>query len=303
MNQCTVSKIANFLETTFYGKDFVINKVTALNSVQHRSFSFSKTQKAQLKDIESLILVPLGYTLDLESKATVIFVKNPRLSFAKVLSRFFTKKLDGKIDISSRIGKNCSFQEDLSVGMNCVIGNNVSIGKNTIINHNVVIGDNTTLGDNCYVKSGAIIGEDGFGFDFEEDGTPVRIPHLGNVEIADNVEIGANTVIARATLGSTKIAKNVKIDDHVFIAHNCLVGENTMIIAFAEISGSVVMGENCWIGPNCSVIQKVTIGDNVTVGIGAIVTKNIDAHKKVMGLDALGLRSLLRVKKRISYGE
>jgi len=144
---------------------------------------------------------------------------------------------------------------------------------------------------------------DGFGFDFEEDGTPVRIPHIGNVIIGNNVEIGAKNTIARGTIDNTVIANNVKIDDQVHIAHNCFIGNNTIITACVEISGSVTIGENCWIGPNCSIIQKVTIGDNTTIGIGSIITKDIEANKKIMGLESLELRPLLKVKKRIEYGK
>ncbi len=298
-----VSNIATFLEVDFYGKDFTVCDATSLDNIKDNTLSFSKNKVLEGIDTHTLILVPLDFEYRADSVYSVIKVKNPRLTFAKVVNNFFITKKKNKIDKTAIIGSNCKIERTVSIGAFCKIGDNVIIGKNTIIKNSVIIEDNTFIGNSCYIKSGAILGEDGFGFDFEEDSTPVRIPHIGNVTIGDNVEIGSNTVIARGTLDNTIINDNVKIDDHVFIAHNCLVGKNTVIIAFAEISGSVIVGKNCWIGPNCSIIQKVKIGDNVMVGIGAVVTKNIDSNKKVMGLDALGLKNLLKLKKRISYGK
>ena len=300
----TISKIAEFLNESFYGSNFSINKPTSLEEIEDNTLVFSKS-KTLTTDLsyKSLILCPLDFEYIDNSVYTVIKVKNPRLIFAKVVNEFFINNNNKGIDQSSSIGIECKIEKHVGIGKNTIIGNNVTIGKNTIIKHNVVIFDNTTIGENCYIKSGSIIGEDGFGFDFEEDKTPIRIPHIGNVEIGDNVEIGANTVISRGTLGSTTIGNDVKIDDQVFIAHNCKIGQKTLIIAFAEISGSVVIGENCWIGPNSSIIQKVNIGDGVTIGIGAIVVNSVESNKKVMGLDALDLRKLLKLKKRIEFGK
>lgn len=224
------------------------------------------------------------------------------MEFAKVLQNFFVKPKKSTIHQSTFIGKNSKIDKSVSIGANCVIGKNVKIGRNTIINHNVIVHDNSIIGDNCYIKSGAIIGEDGFGFSFDED-IPIRLPHIGIINIGENVEIGSNTVIARGTLDDTVIEKNVKIDDQVFIAHNCYIGKNTIICACAEISGSVTMGNNCWIGPNASIIQNVFIGSNATVGIGTVITKNVNNQEKVMSLEGLSLRKLINVKKLVKYGK
>ena len=303
MKPIYVSDIADFLTAEKYGENFSIVKVTSLDKAEDNSMVFSKKKKIDGITTKTLILVPLDFEYDENCSYSVIKVKNPRLSFAKVVNKFFIKEDKKGIENSTTIGTNCKIDVSVSIGSNCTIGDNVIIGKNTRINNNVVIYDNTIIGENCYIKSGAIIGEDGFGFDFEEDGTPVRIPHIGRVKIGDNVEIGAKSTIARATLETTLIESNVKIDDQVHIAHNCKIGKNTIITACVEISGSVSIGQNCWIGPNSSIIQKVKIGDNVTIGIGSIVTKDIEDNKKIMGLEGLDLRSLLKVKKRIEYGK
>jgi len=296
-------EIAEFLNSALIGKDLDIYTASSLSGLKKNSISFAKKNNLKIdKKTDALILVPLEYN-HTEEHLSVIKVKNPRLAFAKVLNKYFAKKVSNGIDASSKIGKNCTIDKSVVIGANCIIGNNVQIKSNTVINHNVIISDNTIIGENCYIKSGTVVGEDGFGFDFEADGTPVRIPHLGSVVIGDNVEIGAKCTIARGTLDNTIIQDNVNIDDQVHIAHNCLIGQKTIITACAEISGSVTIGNGCWIGPNSSIIQKVKIGDNVTIGIGAIVTHSIESGKKVMGLDALDLRSLLKLKRRIEFGK
>jgi UDP-3-O-[3-hydroxymyristoyl] glucosamine N-acyltransferase len=138
-----------------------------------------------------------------------------------------------------------------------------------------VIADDVKIGRHCLIRSNSVIGEEGFGFEYEEDGTPIRIPHLGSVEIGDFVEIGNFTAIARGTLKNTIIHSHVKIDNLVHIAHNCIIGEKSMVIACAEVSGSSIVGKKCWLGAGCSTMQKIKIGDNCLIGIGAVVLKDV----------------------------
>jgi len=301
MGDVRASAIASFLETSLHGEDIVIQGVSSLDALESYTLGFSKSIHLRI-DLKALLLVPWDFTTE-EQIFSYIRVENPRLVFAKVLEHFFVDKIVYERDSTSIIGDNCTIAKEVKIAKYCVIGDNVSIGKGSVINNHVVIGNNTIIGEKCYIKSGSIIGEEGFGFDFEDDGRPVRIPHIGNVVIGDEVEIGAKNTIARATLGSTKIADNVKIDDQVHIAHNCSIGKNTIITACVEISGSVHIGEKCWIAPNVSIIQKVSIGDNVTIGIGAVVTKEIEDNKKIMGLEGLELRPLMKLKRRIDYGK
>lgn len=303
MQKINVEQVAEFLNSQFLGENIVLDKATSLDNVEDNTLVFSKSSKNLVMKKKCLILVPLDFDYLDNCLYAIIKVENPRLSFAKVVNEFFIKNNEIGISKSTKIGSNCNIHSSVSIGENCVIGNNVLIEEGTIINHNIVISDNIKIGKNCYIKSGAILGEDGFGFDFEKDGTPIRIPHIGRIEIGDNVEIGCNTVIARGTLNNTKIEDSVKIDDQVFIAHNCKIGKNTVIIAFAQISGSVVIGENCWIGPNSSIIQKIKIGNNVTIGIGSVITEDIHDNKKIMGLESIDLRNLVKFKRRIEYGK
>ncbi len=124
-------------------------------------------------------------------------------------------------------------------------------------------------GSNC------VIGSSGFGYERDENGIPVRMPHLGNVVIGENVEIGSNVCVDRAVIGSTVIGDNVKIDNLVHVAHGAKIGKNTLIVAGAVIGGSVDIGENCFIGMNASIKNKVKIGNNVTIGAGAVVLKDV----------------------------
>ena len=165
------------------------------------------------------------------------------------------------------------------------------------MNNHVVIESNTIIGENCYIKSGAIIGEEGFGFEVDENNIPLRFPHIGNVVIGDNVEIGAKTTISRATLDSTIIKDNVKIDDQVFIAHNVEIDENTMIVACSEISGSTKIGKNCWIGPNCTIKDGLIVGDNVFLGIACNISKDIKSNTKLGTMTNLSLRDIVKLNK------
>lgn len=277
--------IARFLSTELVGSDYPVESVAALNKATTHSLVFAKSAKFQLDPYcHCVIICPLESTWGKENMScSLIKVNNPRLAFAKVLTQFFEKKSNAGISANAIIGQGCQIDSTVFIGNHCVLGDNVSIGPRSIINHNVVIADNTVIGSDCYIKSGAILGEDGFGFDFEEDKTPIRVPHLGNVVIGNYVEIGANNTIARATLGSTIISDYVKCDDQVHIAHNCSIGEATIITAQAEISGSVNVGKHCWIGPNAAIMQKVSIGDHATIGIGSIVLRTVKAGTTVFG--------------------
>jgi UDP-3-O-[3-hydroxymyristoyl] glucosamine N-acyltransferase len=219
-----------------------------------------------------------------------IISDNPRLDFALAVQEFFVAKLPPRVADSVCLGNNVFIGQNVTIGEYSVIGSNVVIGDGTEIRHHVVINDNSVIGRNCLIKSNTVIGEEGFGFERDEQGRPIRIPHLGKVVIGNQVEVGASTVIARGTLDNTIIQDNVKIDDKVFIAHNVFIGENSVIIAEAQISGSAKVGVNSWVGPNSSVMNGINIGANCFVGLGAVVTKSIPDNVVVVGNPARILR-------------
>jgi UDP-3-O-[3-hydroxymyristoyl] glucosamine N-acyltransferase len=179
------------------------------------------------------------------------------------------------------------------IGQNVVIENGCVIGEKTVIEHNVVLHAGTRIGKNSRIRSCSSIGGDGFGFERLADGTPLRFPHLGGVFIGDNVEVGSCTTIARGTLSDTVIEDNVKIDNLVHVAHNCVIRDGAFIIACAELSGGVTVGKNAWIAPNSCTHQKITIGENSLVGLGAVVTKDVPDRCVYAGNPAKKIRSLI----------
>ncbi len=192
------------------------------------------------------------------------------------------------------VGKNTKIGNNVKIYPNTFIGDNVIIGNNTVLFSGVRIYSETEIGENCTIHAGTIIGSDGFGFAPNTDGTYNKVPQIGNVIIEDNVEIGAGTTIDRATLGSTIIRKGVKLDNQIQIAHNVEIGENTVIAAQSGIAGSTKVGKNCMIGGQVGIVGHLVIGDYVKIQAQSGVTKNIESNKAVQGTPALGYTEFLK---------
>lgn len=184
------------------------------------------------------------------------------------------------------VGENVKLGDNVKIYPNTYIGDNTIIGNNTIIFSGVKIYSETVIGANCKIHSGAIIGADGFGFAPDENGAYKAIPQIGNVIIEDNVDIGSASTIDRATLGSTIIRKGVKLDNQIQIAHNVEVGENTVIASQTGIAGSTKIGKNCMIAGQVGVSGHLKIGDNVKVLAQAGISKNIKDNQIVNGTPA-----------------
>lgn len=217
-----------------------------------------------------------------------LIVEKPRKSFASILNHFLIKKeLFGTISSSSVIDPSVILDKStVIIGANVVIEENVIIGKYVSIGHNTVIKNGTIIQNNVKIGSNNTIGGVGFGYEPNEEGEYELIPHVGNVLIEDFVEIGNNTCIDRAVLGSTKLSRNVKVDNLVHIAHGVQVGENSLVIANAMVAGSVIIGKNVWIAPSSSIRQKLTIADDSVVGMGSVVVKNVGKGDVVAGVPA-----------------
>ena len=222
------------------------------------------------------------------SKINLILTENPRLFFSTLLSNFFVpKRKYGVIHSSAVIDSSVIYNsKEVIIEPNVVIESNVVIGKDVIIGANTIIKADTIISSNVKIGSNCTIGGVGFGYEKNENGEYEVIPHIGNVVLKDCVEIGNNTCIDRAVIGSTILHKNVKVDNLVHIAHGVEVGENSLIIAHAMIAGSVKIGTNSWIAPSSSIRQKLIIGNNVTVGMGSVVVKNVLDDDIVAGVPA-----------------
>ncbi|NRT14709.1 UDP-3-O-[3-hydroxymyristoyl] glucosamine N-acyltransferase [Flavobacterium sp. 28A] len=188
----------------------------------------------------------------------------------------------------SYIGDNVVIGNNVKIYPNCFIGDNVAVGDNVTIFAGAKIYSESKIGNGCTIHSGSIIGADGFGFAPNSDGSYKKIPQIGNVIIEDNVDIGSCTTIDRATMGSTIIRKGVKLDNQIQVAHNVEIGENTVIAAQTGIAGSTKIGKNCMIGGQVGIAGHLTIGDNVRIQAQAGVGRNIKSNETLQGSPSFG---------------
>lgn len=185
------------------------------------------------------------------------------------------------------IGDNVKISDNVKIFPNSYIGDNVSIGENTILFAGAKVYSECVIGSNCVINSGAIIGADGFGFAPNENGEYSKVPQTGNVILEDHVDIGAATTIDRATLGSTIIRRGVKLDNQIQIAHNVEIGKNTVIAAQTGVAGSTKIGENCVIGGQVGIVGHITIGNNVKIQAQSGIGRNVKDNEMLQGSPAL----------------
>lgn len=191
------------------------------------------------------------------------------------------------------VGENAQIGKEVMIHSNAHIGENVKIGEGTVIHSGVRIYSESQIGKNCIIHSNTVVGADGFGFTPKADGTLEKVPQIGNVIIEDNVEIGSSCTIDRATLGSTIIRAGVKLDNQIQIAHNVEIGENTVIASQTGIAGSTKIGKNCMIGGQVGIVGHLKIGDFVQIQAQSGVNNNVPDQSKIYGspsMDATDFR-------------
>ena len=196
---------------------------------------------------------------------------------------------DAYVGAFAYIGKGCRIAPGAKIYPQAYLGDNVSVGKDSIIYSGVKIYHGCKVGERCIIHSGAVIGADGFGF-APVDGHYDKIPQIGNVEIGDDVEIGANTTVDRAMMGSTRIANGVKLDNLIQIAHNCTVGESTVMAAQAGVAGSTHIGSHCMIGGQVGLAGHITVGDGAQIAAQSGTQKSVMAGARLFGSPAMDLR-------------
>ncbi|MBV2246346.1 MAG: UDP-3-O-(3-hydroxymyristoyl)glucosamine N-acyltransferase [Lentimicrobium sp.] len=263
---------------------------------------------------------------------TLIRVDNAYTAFATLLDHY-SKLVSGKkgisvhaaIDESARLGEECYIGDFVSIGENVKIGDRVKIYPGSVLGDNVTVGNDTIIyagvkiyafcevGESCTIHAGVVIGADGFGFAPQNDQHYEKVAQIGNVIIKNNVEIGANTTIDRATLGSTIIHQGVKLDNLIQIAHNVEIGENTVIAAQSGIAGSTRLGKNCMIGGQVGLTGHLIIGNNVKIAAQSGISTNVADDAIIMGSPAFDIslyrktyvhfRNLSKIVERINVLE
>lgn len=299
----TLGQLANLLDATLIGNpDHQISGIASLQNAKHGQVSFVLSSRYQLVESSwyEKKLMSTQATAIVLSPAHVekcpvdkLVVDNPYSGYMKLANLFAYKpKLAAGIHSSAVIGTGCNIHATARIGANCSIGDNVTIGADTVIHAGASIGDHVHIGNDCTIwsnvtlyyevevgdhveiHSGAVIGSDGFGMFRDQDGWK-KLPQIGSVSIGNHVEIGANTTIDRGTIDNTVIEDGVKLDNQIQIAHNVVIGANTVIAGCVGIAGSVKIGKNCMLGGAVGIADNVEITDNVILTGMANVQKSI----------------------------
>lgn len=246
----------------------------------------SKKYETLARSIEAgTIICPPDFDSALSQKNIVcVFVDNPRQAFQKILTEYFLPPKKTGISPTARIHESAKIGKNVFVGDYVVIEENCEIGDESEIGHHTVLHARTKVGSKSILGCHNTIGGAGFGYEMNEDLKAYEfIPHLGNVVIGNQVEIGNSTCIDRGVLGSTVLEDHVKVDNLVHIAHNVLIKRGSLIIANAMISGSCVIEEAAWIAPSSSTLQKIRIGQKAVVGLGSVVMRDVEPMTTVAG--------------------
>jgi UDP-3-O-[3-hydroxymyristoyl] glucosamine N-acyltransferase len=270
-----VSQIAEIFGLTIVGNATVVDTLGGLNNAPENALYWSK-------NAENLAKIQTGVVIcnhqDYKKIAPVpeacyLLCDNPRLTFSKVVYRFFKNLLP---DYETNCVDDFRARTDLSIGQNVFIGKDVEIGAGTKIAPNVVIYPKTKIGENCLIQIGASIGTEGLGLEKDpETDTLLKFPQIGGVVLEDFVEIGPYSTIRRSALNNTIIGKSTKIGSYCNVGHNCVLGTNNIITSNVIIAGSTKIGNDNFLGIACSIKHGMNIGNNATIGQGSVVVKHV----------------------------
>jgi len=302
----TAKQIAELLEGRVEGNpDVRVHSLSKIEDGEPGTLSFLANPKytSYIYNTQaSIVLVNNDFVSEQAFHTTLIRVEDAYGAFAKLLETYYEiRQVKPGVSEKASIADSATIGEDTYIGPLAFVGENSTIGSNVKIYPQVYIGDNVNIGDNtviyagvtiycdckignsCILHSGAVIGADGFGFAPLESKHYKKVIQVGNVVIEDDVEIGANTTIDKATLGSTIIHKGAKLDNLIQVAHNVEIGENTVIAAQTGISGTVKIGNNCLIGGQVGISGHLTIGNDVKIAAQSGISKNIQDGEILMG--------------------
>lgn len=314
----TAAHIADLLEGTIVGDSSA--KITGPSKIEEGfegAISFLSNPKYEhyiYTTKSSAVLVSNDFEPSQKLDCTLIKVENVYDALAKLLQHFNQNEVQkeeiselafvhktAKIGTQSSVGHFASIGSETTIGDNCrigdqvFIGNKVTIGQNCRLYPGVKLYDGCIIGNNCIIHANTVVGSDGFGFAPKEDGTYSKLPQIGNVVIEDDVEIGANTVIDRATMGSTLIEKGVKLDNLIQIAHNVKIGKNTVIAAQTGVAGSTTIGTNSIIGGQVGIVGHLKLANKIMIQAKSGVSSNItEEGKKLYGYPAIDYQKYLK---------
>lgn len=315
----TAKEIAGLIGGTIDGNpDVKVNRLARIEDGEPEALSFLANPKYYqyiYTTRSSIVLVQSDFESLQPIACTLIRVNDPYTAFANLLE-IYDKMRKGKTGTSSlssiaksaKIGANAYIGDFVVISDNAIIGDDVRIYPHTYVGENVKIGSGTTInpgvviyydcqiGNNCTIHGGTIIGADGFGFAPQSDNNYKKVAQIGNVIIEDNVEIGANTTIDRATLGSTIVRRGVKLDNLIQVGHNVEIGENTIIAAQSGIAGSTKVGKNCMLGGQVGLAGHIVIADDVKIGAQAGLASTV--HKPgsiLLGAPAIDISRYRRI--------
>jgi UDP-3-O-[3-hydroxymyristoyl] glucosamine N-acyltransferase len=315
----TVEQIAQMLKGEVIGdKSLKVSQLAKIEEGSTGSISFLANPKYEqfiYTTKASAVIVDNQFQAKKAYQTTLILVENAYAAFTTLLQEYQKILSQNKkgieqpsfISSTAKVGSNVYIGAFSYIGEHCKIGDNTKIYPNVSISDSCIIGENCTIysgakiyhntiiGDNCVVHSNAVIGSDGFGFAPNSDGTFTTIPQLGNVIIGNNVSIGSNSTVDRATMGSTILHDGVKLDNLVQIAHNVEIGENTVIASQSGVAGSTKVGANCMIGGQVAIVGHITVADNTIVTGRSGVTKSVkQSGRTIGGLPAMDNSDLLK---------
>lgn len=316
-----VNEAADLIGGTIFGNpDAVFSNVAKIEDARQSDLTFlsNPAYKKFFADTKAAaIIVESGFEKSRDD-ITYIEAEKPNTAFQKIVEKYFNytpllenTRTNFSLHPSAKMGENCIIGDNVVISENCIIGDNViifhncvilenvKIGNNSIIYPNVTIRENTVIGNNVILHPGVVLGADGFGYSQDENKVYTKIPQIGNVVLEDNVEIGANTTIDRAALGSTIIKKGSKIDNLVQIAHNVSVGENTVISAQTGISGSTKIGNRCIIAGQVGTVGHIEIKDDIIIGAQSGISKSLIKPGMYFGYPAKEISVSRRLESHI----
>jgi len=308
-----LTQICQEINLPFSGEDIEITGLHTLNEATSSQISFFNDKKFlnTLADTKAGAVFIAEEYAELLPESTIALVTDEAYLKLALVSKFFAHKIETKgghpklgegcdIDKRVRFGKNVTIGDNVTVMAGAYIGDNVTIGSNTLIYPNVTVYHHSLIGANCIVHAGTVIGSDGYGFAHTKLGEHVKIYQNGNAVIEDDVEIGANCVVDRAVFGTTYIRKGTKLDNLIQIAHNCDVGEHSLMAAQVGLAGSTTTGRNIVMGGQSATAGHLHLGDFTTIAGKGGVTKSLKGGKTYAGFPAIDHRLWLKQQVKIS---